>query len=598
MCHVLVASITNKIWETVISKEFDMQSKQYIIPALVLALGLAACNGSSTSGPGYQKLSRNMTEIIRNDMAEKNITGLSIGVVDDQQLVWARGFGMADMPGNIPATRETLYPVASVTKVFTATAMMRLAEESQLDIDHSYVTYVPEFSLNTRFGPIEDITFRNMLTHHSGLPTDFLHHDPLPADVQPNSAAYLADISEDYQAFPANAINSYSNVAFALLSIAIAEVSNTTYPLYIKQSLLDPMNMDDSYVTHQVGDSNTAIGHMQGEAIAEYTFRTVGDGGLVSNVIDLANFMITLNNDGVADGTQVISKASIDTMFSVQNAEVPLDLGSQTGLAWGIYPDILGANHLVVGHNGRVAGFTSTLLYSPSAKLGVVILSNEDTANVDELAKQTMQLAYQEKYQQAVEIAPTTPEPIPGIYSDDLFGLYYSGIAGPVLVDHDGVNYILSNLEKDYTLIRTDEGKYQISAANPEDDLNGLLLTLTEVQGYQVLVAETNDEEYARFLFAQQLPEVDLPEIWSDRLGEYHITDDHDRENGQSTPATITEQEGVLLFSFDELYILIPIDDNHAYIAGLGRGLGQTISFREEQGLSFLTFSGIDFLKE
>jgi CubicO group peptidase (beta-lactamase class C family) len=322
-------------------------------------------------GPDYQELSKKMSEIISNMMTDNNITGLSIAVEDDQRLVWSKGFGMADKESNISATSETLYPVASVTKVFTATAIMQLAEQSQLDIDHSYVTYVPEFSMNTRFGTIEDITFRNMLTHHSGLPTNFLHYDILPSDMQPDSATYLADLSEDYQAFPTNIINSYSNMAYALLGIAVAEISNQSYPLYIKQALLEPMNMDSSYVTHKVGDPNTAIGHSQGEVVEEYAFRTIGDAGLITNVLDLADFITTLNNDGVVDGTQVISKASIDTMFTVQNANVPLDLGTQIGLAWGITQGIFDANHLVVGHTGRVPGFRSILVYSPTAKLGV-----------------------------------------------------------------------------------------------------------------------------------------------------------------------------------------------------------------------------------
>jgi CubicO group peptidase (beta-lactamase class C family) len=578
-----------------------MQKKRYILLSFLFTLSLAACDeNNNSSDPDYRELSKKMSEIINNKMTEDDIAGLSISVVDDQRLVWSKGFGVADREGNIPATSETLYPVASVTKVFTATAIMQLAEQSQLDIDHSYVTYVPEFSMNTRFGTIEDITFRNMLTHHSGLPSDLLHYDTLPSDMQPDSATYLADLSEDYQAFPTNVIESYSNMAYALLGIAVAEITNQSYPLYIKQALLDPMNMDASYVTHRVGDPNTAIGHDQGEVVEEYTYRTVGDGGLVSNVLDLADFIKTLNNDGVVDGTQVVSKASIDTMFTVQNANIPLDLGAKIGLAWGITPGVFDANHLVVSHLGGVPGFSSILVYSPTAKLGVVVLSNEDTADLSELAKQTMQLAYQEKYQQAVVIAPSTPEPLPGVYSDDLFGLYYSKMAGPVVVDHDGVNYILSTLEEEYTLINTDEGKYAVSAANSEDELNGLLLTLTEVEGYHVLIAEIDEEEYTRFLFAEKLQEFDLPEIWADRVGEYHIVDDHDRalEQSESDPPTITVEEGVLLFDGGTPYILMPIDDDYAYIAGLGRGLGGTISFREKQGLSMLTYSGIVFVKK
>jgi hemin uptake protein HemP len=310
--------------------------------------------------------------------------------------------------------------------------------------------------------------------------------------------------------------------------------------------------------------------------------------------------MITLNNGGEVDGAQVISKASIDSMFTVQNANIPLDLGSKIGLAWGIIPGIFDANHLVVGHSGAVPGFSSNLVYSPTAKLGVVILSNEltATAELDELAKQTMQLAYKEKYQQTVEIAPSTPEPLPGVNSDDLLGLYYSRMAGPVFIDHDGINYILSTLEEDYTLIKTDEGQYSVSTNNSKDELNGLLLTLTEIQDYRILIAKTDEGEYTSFLFAQKLPDTTLPEIWTDRLGTYQITDDHDREIEQSTPAIITNEDGVLVFDYGMPYILIPIDDDHAYIAGLGRGLGGTVSFREEQGLKTLTYSGIEFMKE
>jgi hypothetical protein len=229
-----------------------------------------------------------------------------------------------------------------------------------------------------------------------------------------------------------------------------------------------------------------------------------------------------------------------------------------------------------------------------------VVLSNEDTADLSELAKQTMQLAFKEKYLKAVEITQSTPEPLPGAYSDELLGLYYSRIAGPLFVDHDGVNYILSTLEDDYTLIKTDAGQYSISAVNPEDKLNGLLLTLSEVEGYNVFIAEIDEEEYTRFLFAQKLPDTIITEIWTDRVGEYHIVDDHDRalEQSESNPPTLSLEDGVLMFDVGNPYILIPIDDDHAYIAGLGRGLGGTISFHEEQGLSILTYSGIEFVKE
>jgi hypothetical protein len=439
-----------------------------------------------------------------------------------------------------------------------------------------------------------------MLTHHSGLPSDMLHYDTLPAGILPDSASYLADLREDYQSFPPNVIKSYSNVAYALLGMAVKKVSHRSYPEYIKNALLDPMNMHASYVTHEVGDKNTAIGHTRGRIIEGYLNRTIGDGGLVSSAIDLSRFIQALNNGGDVNGKQVLSEKSIRTMFTVQNASIPLDLGDKIGLGWEIVPDVFDANSLVVGHGGYVPGFVSQLFYSPTAKLGVVVLSNEDTADLSELAKKAMQLAYKEKYKQAVKISPSTPEPLPDIFvnSDDLFGLYYSKIAGPILGDHDGVNFTLKTLEDDYALIRTDEGKYAISSDTPDDALNGVILSLTDLQGYQVLIAETYEEEYARFLFAQKIPDVDLPEVWTHRAGNYNIADDHDRKVLDSDTQTLSVEGGVLTFGSGLPVILVPIDNDHAYAAGLGRGSGGTFSFREEQGQSIMTYSGIDLVKE
>jgi CubicO group peptidase (beta-lactamase class C family) len=104
-----------------------------------------------------------MSGIINNKLTESNCTGFSMAVVDNQRIIGSKGLGRADMEGNIPATSETLYLVATITMVFRTAAIMQLAEQSQLGVGHSYLTYAPELSMNTRFGSIEDITFRNII---------------------------------------------------------------------------------------------------------------------------------------------------------------------------------------------------------------------------------------------------------------------------------------------------------------------------------------------------------------------------------------------------------------------------------------------------
>ena len=107
-------------------------------------------------------------------MKANRIIGLSIALVDDQSVVWEQGFGFADKEKKLPATPETIYRLGSISKLFTATAAMQLADQGKLDIDKPVEVYLPEFSIKSRFTDAHAITPRNIMTHHSGLPRDYL----------------------------------------------------------------------------------------------------------------------------------------------------------------------------------------------------------------------------------------------------------------------------------------------------------------------------------------------------------------------------------------------------------------------------------------
>ena len=107
-------------------------------------------------------------------MKKNSVTGLSIALVDDQRIVWAEGFGYADQEKKIPATADTLYRVGSISKLFTDTAAMQLVEQGKLDIDQPLKKYIPNFSIKSRYPDTAEITPRQLMTHHSGLPRDRL----------------------------------------------------------------------------------------------------------------------------------------------------------------------------------------------------------------------------------------------------------------------------------------------------------------------------------------------------------------------------------------------------------------------------------------
>ncbi len=118
-----------------------------------LLLSLTACNSSSPIKPDtvqrgdYSYLKTYLTWLIEDKMTDQDVEGLSIAVVDDQQVVWSQGFGYADTANKIPATPETIYRVGSISKLFTDTLVMQLAEQGKLDIDKPYKLIYQIFQL-------------------------------------------------------------------------------------------------------------------------------------------------------------------------------------------------------------------------------------------------------------------------------------------------------------------------------------------------------------------------------------------------------------------------------------------------------------------
>jgi CubicO group peptidase (beta-lactamase class C family) len=147
-----------------------------LLISLALTLLVSGCTGGSDAPPApYANTISQMTAYIESSMAQSNVTGLSIALVDGQNVVWARGFGYADKENNIPAEADTIYEIASVSKTFAATAIMRLVEEGRINIDKPLTTYLLGFSINQRFPASGPITIRSILTHHSGIPCDLFN---------------------------------------------------------------------------------------------------------------------------------------------------------------------------------------------------------------------------------------------------------------------------------------------------------------------------------------------------------------------------------------------------------------------------------------
>ena len=182
-------------------------------------------------------------------MIDKGIVGLSIALVDDQRIVWQQGFGYADGENKIAAAPETGYRAGSISKQCNAMAVMTLVETSKMNIDRPLVNYLPAFSIKSRFGNTDSITPRTIMTHHSGLPDDWI--DGL-FGTQPMPFTRLVNMSR-MRTWP---IRPYSNLPVTLLGQSVQNVSGREYDRFLDQCLLKPMGMTHSrFETRITGDT-------------------------------------------------------------------------------------------------------------------------------------------------------------------------------------------------------------------------------------------------------------------------------------------------------------------------------------------------------
>src|SRR2546426_8705383 len=175
-------------------------------------------------------------------VAQREQPGLSIGIVYDQDLVWAKGYGFADLERRLPATPSTIYRIASISKLFTATAIMQLRDAGKLRLDDPVSKRLPWFSIKQTYDGGPPITIRQLITHTSGLPRElsglnwsdltFPGHEELRR-VLPGQETVFAPETEW----------KYSNLAVSLAGEVVAHVSGEPWPQYVERHILQPLGM-------------------------------------------------------------------------------------------------------------------------------------------------------------------------------------------------------------------------------------------------------------------------------------------------------------------------------------------------------------------
>jgi CubicO group peptidase (beta-lactamase class C family) len=337
-------------------------------------------------------MDRDYTELegfILAKMREAKTPGLSVAIIENGTTVYSRGFGFSDISSGLQATARTLYGIGSVTKSFTALAIMQLVEQGKLRLDDPIEKYVP-LKLKP-FG--EPVTIHHLLTHSSGVPdlgyaSAFLggvlglDNSWLPVSGPEDVIAFMHDANEWAATRPGQRFF-YLNEGYVLLGYIISKLSGVTYEQYVKEKLLQPIRMERTFfskadVERDADKATPYIIDKEGKHLpSSVPYGINADGGLISNAQDLSNYLKMCLHRGEFEGQRLISRESFESM-EIPYVSEPLELfGKESyGYGWGIIPDFYG--HKLVRHGGSVGVYTAYVAYVPEKKVGVATLSNSD----------------------------------------------------------------------------------------------------------------------------------------------------------------------------------------------------------------------------
>ncbi len=354
---------------------------------------------------------------IHATLNDHHVPGAAVAIVSDQELAWAEGFGLADIAAKRAMTPETLFGVASISKTFTAAAIVQLRDEGKLSLDDPLVKFIPEFAAVTcHYGRIEDVTLRRLLTHLSGLvgesPTAHWRSAEFPTMKEIlEGLAKSALVIEPHSAFK------YSNLGFALMGEVVARVSGRPFIAYLRSEILDPLGMTASCFTMKEAGAKMATGYLPHpyEDVPEPAPVVIDHNGydaaagLRSSVADLVKWISLQFRSKAAkrEGAQVLAGKALSEMHRV----VFVERDWRTGycLAW--WAMRIGEN-IYHEHGGSNPGFLSSLAFNTRRRLGVVALTNaQGHAAAGAIAFQALELLMQ-KAEELGTLAPL-PSPIP-----------------------------------------------------------------------------------------------------------------------------------------------------------------------------------------
>ncbi len=347
----------------------------------LLAIALGAAPAPAQDSPDlFQPAYEAIDAAVRQSMAEHRTPGLALAVTSRDQLLFHRTYGFADLKLRTPVTEETLFQIGSISKSFTAIALMQLADAEpgfaagRFDPDQPVAATLPWFSVRSDHGPI---TGHHLLSHTAGIPAN--------RDAVTSSPFMAWALRDQGTAWEPGSRYYYSNVGYQVLHALLEEISDRPYAELVREKIFKPLGMDSSLAKIRFESrAAQAIGYVHAyddrpphrdRPLAEAVFGEyrIGDGCVLSTATDMAAYLRMFLSRGATPGGRLLSAPAFDRLTTAVTQRPRQD--GTSGYGYGIRVRTRNGRDLL-GHSGGMLGLTADMTADMTAGFGAVVLVN------------------------------------------------------------------------------------------------------------------------------------------------------------------------------------------------------------------------------
>jgi CubicO group peptidase (beta-lactamase class C family) len=354
-----------------------------LLSALFYSLALFGCSTTQIVQQQDQTLAeevaRQFKETLPDQLSEASIPGAAIAVVDDRNIIWEQAYGHVAGEDSRPVDVTTVFSIQSMTKSFTALAILMAVQDGLVGLDSPIKEYLPAFTVNSIYDehPEDTITLRHLLTHRAG----FTHEAPFGSnfDDRNDFTEHIKSIPTTWLRYPVGYRLSYSNLGVDLAGHILQVRSGMPFELYVKKKVLDPIGMTGSSLDMDAieRNMNRAIGHSDDRDSIPLRIPMIPSGGVYSNIRDMAKYLQFHINKGVVDGRRILRADLMEEMHKIQFAHP----GQRSGYCLCLIREPISDSYNLY-HSGAGYGFSSDMAMYPQKKLGVVFLANSADHNI------------------------------------------------------------------------------------------------------------------------------------------------------------------------------------------------------------------------